>query len=224
MGAIAEQLAQPLREADRLRLQTRVAALVNGEDGSVTGVRLQDGAELEADAVVLSVPAPEAARLTGLTMPKGQTGTVNLYWKGDKPVYDGRKLVLNANPEPFVNNAVQLTNVAREYAPPGRHLLSASVVGNPEGDDATLFALAMNDLRRMFRGDMVALAALDAYKPLKLYRIPYSQFAQPPGIHPHLPDNVSGIRNLYFAAEFTEASSQNAAMISAEKAVEAMAR
>src|SRR4051794_29091103 len=84
MGAIAEQLARPLREADRIRLQTRVAALAKGEDGSVTGVQLQDGGEMQADAVVLSVPAPEAARLTGLKMPKGQTSTVNLYWRGDK--------------------------------------------------------------------------------------------------------------------------------------------
>ena len=43
------------------------------------------------------------------------------------------------------------------------------------------------------------------------------QFAQPPDIYSTLPDNRSGLPGLFFAAEFTEASSQNAAMISGEK-------
>jgi phytoene dehydrogenase-like protein len=157
-----------------------------------------------------------------LHTPQATTSTVNLYWHGGESVYEGKKLVLNGNRRPFVNNAVQITNIAPEYAPAGRHLLSASVVGMPEGDDETLFRMAMNDIKRMFRGDTRAAHALEAYEPLALYRIPYAQFAQPPGIHPHLPENDTGVRGLYFAAEFTEASSQNAALISGEKAAAAV--
>jgi phytoene dehydrogenase-like protein len=224
MGDISEQLAAPLLSGGRIRFNAPVSALTKGEHGAVTGVMLEDGSTLQADAVVLSVPAPEAARLSGHEMPKGRTSTVNLYLGGERRVYSGNKIVLNANPRPFVDNVAQMTNVARTYAPPGKHLLSAAVVGLPEGDDETLFRLAMDDLRRMFRGDSAALAALSTYRPLRVYRIPYGQFAQPPGIHPHLPDNVSGTPNLYFASEFTEASSQNAAMISGEKCAEVIAR
>lgn len=147
IGAIAVQLARPL--GDRVRLRTRVAALQRGDNGGVRGVRGADGSEWEADAVVVATEAPEAARLTGLEMPEGQVGTVNLHWAGTTPVYQGTKVVLNANPRPFVNNVAQITNVAPEYAPPGRHLLSASVLGVPPADDATLFARGMADLRRI---------------------------------------------------------------------------
>lgn len=224
IGAIAEQLAVPLKREGRVQLRARVAALLRGDGGEVRGVRLADGSELEAEVTVLSVPAPEAARLTNLPMPKGQTSTVNLYWSGDRRLYSGKKLVLNANRNYFVNNVVQVDNIAPEYAPEGKHLLSATVLGVPEGDDEVLFDLAMDDLQRMFRRSKEASDALRTYEPLKLYRIPYGQFAQPPNVHRRLPANSSGIPNLYFASEFTEASSQNAAMISGEKAAELIVR
>lgn len=221
IGAISRQLAAELREAGALRLNTRVEALLN-EGERVVGALLADGSRFTADAVVVATPAPEAARLSGLPTPAGSLGTVTLYFAGPAPLYRGKKLLLNAEPDAFVNNAVQLSNVALGYAPPGSHLLSATVLGVPPLDDDELFARTLADLRRMFAGDGVAQRTLDAYKPLRLYRIPYGQFAQPPGLHPGLPDNVSGRPGLFFAAEFTEASSLNAAMISGEKCAEAL--
>lgn len=217
IGAISDQLAGALNKAGVIRLNSPVQSLARGQRGEVYGVTVAGGSTLDADLVVLSVPASEAARLTGLEMPTGRTGTINLYWQGASPLYRGNKLVLNANPRPFINNSVQISNIAPGYAPAGKHLLSATVVGVPKGDDESIFSRGLADLRSMFSGDQAAQLALDNYKPLAIYRIPYSQFAQPPGIHPFLPDNVSGIPNLYFASEFTEASSQNAAMNSGEK-------
>lgn len=216
IGAIPAQLAALL--GDRVRLGVRVTRLLRDDDGTVRGVQSADGTEWTADRVVLAVEAPEAARLTGLPMPEAHVGTVNLYWAGPQPVYRGRKIVLNANPRPFLNHVIQITNVAPDYAPDGQHLLSASVLGVPPDDDTALFAQGLTDVRRIFEGDNTALAAIDTLRPLALYRIPYSQFAQPPGIHPTLPDNATPIPGLLFAAEFTEASSQNAALISGEKA------
>ena len=219
-GAIAEQVAEEVRAAGALRLNAHVNALVTNESGRFVGARLQSGEVIaDADAVVVATPAPEAARLTGKTTPpQGQTSTVNMYYAGPTPIYAGKKLVLHANQKPFVNNAVQVSNVAPEQAPPGRHLLSATVLGMPSGSDDDLFARGLADLRRMFAGDKAALSALAAYTPLHLYRIPYGQFAQPPGIHDTLPGNETGQPGLFFAAEFTAASSFNAAMRSGEKA------
>lgn len=221
MGDIAQQLALELREAGSVRLGTRVEALA-ADGPAVTGALLADGSRFDADAVVVATPAPEAARLSGLPAPEAYVGTVNLYFAGDEPVYAGKKLLLNAEPDAFVNNAVQLSNVALGYAPPGGHLLSATVVSVPPLDDDELFARALADLRRMFAGDAAAQRALDGYRPLRLYRIHYGQFAQPPGIHPGLPANTTGRPGLFFAAEFTEASSINAAMISGEKCAQAL--
>ncbi|NTU84093.1 MAG: FAD-dependent oxidoreductase [Chloroflexales bacterium] len=221
MGDIAQQLAAELREAGSVRLDTRVEALV-ADGPRVTGARLGDGSRFDGDAVVVATPAPEAARLSGLPTPEASVGTVSLYFAGAEALYRGKKLLLNAEPDAFVNNAVQISNVALGYAPPGAHLLSATVLGVPPLDDDELFARAMADLRRMFVGDGAAQRALSSYRPLRLYRIPYGQFAQPPGLHPGLPDNITGRPGLFFAAEFTEASSINAAMISGEKCAEAI--
>jgi len=221
MGAISRQLALEPRAAGSLRLDTRVAALATAGE-RVTGALLADGSRFSADAVVVATPAPEAARLSGLPMPEGALGTVNLYFAGEQPVYRGKKILLNAAQDAFVNNAVQISNIALGYAPLGGHLLSATLLGVPPLDDDELSARALADLRRMFVGDRAALAALAGYRLLRIYRIPYGQFPQPPGIHPGLPDNRSGRPGLFFAGEFTEASSLNAAMISGEKCAEAI--
>lgn len=218
MGQISEQLAQELKDKGGLRLKAKVAEVVRDENGLYSGARLENGEVIAGDAVVVATSAPEAARLTGKPMPTGETSTVNLYFAGTAPLYQGKKLVLNANPNPFVNNTVQVTNIAPDYAPSGQYLLSATVLGKPEGSDEELYQRAMTDLRRIFRGDPHAEVALTGYRPLAIYRIPYGQFAQPPGLHPTLPDNHSGEPRLFFAAEFTEASSINGAMISGEKA------
>ena len=131
--------------------------------------------------------------------------------------------MLNANTDAFVNNAQQLSIVAPEYAPQDRHLLSATILGVPAGDDRELIGRAMRDLRRMWDGDEAAQVALDSYYPIKVYRIAYAQFDQPPVIYQRLPTNRatrtdgSPIAGLYIAAEWTEASSINGAMTSGEQ-------
>lgn len=221
MRRIGEQLAAPLVERGLVRLQVAAAELV-AREGRVAGARSVDGEAFEADAVVVATPAPEAARLTGLETPRGELGTVTVYFAGDRPLFAGKKLALNGAPDAFVNNAQMMSNVAPSYAPPGRHLLSATVLGVPSMTDEELYRRALRDLHRMFTGDLAAQAALAGYQPLRLYRIRYGQFPQPPGVHPLLPDNRTGRAGLYFAGEFTEASSLNAAIISGEKCAAAI--
>jgi phytoene dehydrogenase-like protein len=212
MQAISDQLAAPLQAAGVIHTQRAVAALLY-EGERVVGVRLADGCEQRADAVVVATHAPEAARLSGEAMPTGALQTVNLYFVGRERLYPQRKILLNAAPDAFVNNAQLLTNVAPTYAPDGQHLLSVTVLGNPQHlDDEELFLRAMADLRVMLAGNRKVLQALAGYEPLRLYRIPFAQFAQPPGRFAHLPSNRSRQAGLYFAGEFTEASSINAAL------------
>lgn len=201
MGALAIQLTEGLD----IRLESPIESLV----------------ALDADAVVIATPAPEAARLTGVAMPEGSVGTTTLYFAGKVPLWQGKKILLNANCGAFVNQAALLTNVAPEYAPDGEHLLSASVIGVSSQDDNALFTAAYNDLRRMFTGDITAQSALATYRPLAVYRIPYAQFAQPKNFWQSLPKTQLGPK-LYAAAEFTDASSINGAMRSGEKAAEAI--
>lgn len=222
MGQISHQLAEGLISQNCVRLNRRVAELVRNENSRVTGVRLEGGEMVSGDGVVVATPAPEAARLTGQPMPEGQVGTICLYFAGAEPVFAGRKIALHANQNVFVNNVAPLTNVAPTLAPKNQHLLSASVLGVPDGADAALYARALSDIKRMFAGDSAALAALETYRPLALYRIPYSQFAQPPGVYQTLPHNQTKMPGLFLAGEFTAASSLNAAMRSGEKCAAAI--
>lgn len=224
MGRISQNLAAPLMRQNLIRLNTGVQALQREDNGRISGVVLENGEVIEAETVVIATTAPEAARLTKLPTPPAYVSTVCLYYSGKSPVYSAKKLVLNANPDAFVNNTVQLTNVAPEYAPPGQHLLSASVLGQPDDDDDKLLQRGLEDLRRIFAGDQTASAALNEYQPVAVKRVPYAQFAQPAGIHPGLPENSTALPGLVFAAEFTEASSINAAMVSGEKAAKLIVR
>lgn len=207
--------------AETVRLETRVSEITrDGKTGRATGIRTEHGETIRADAVVVATTAPEAARLTGDAAPLGSVGTVCLYFAGPAPICHGRKLVLHANRDAFVNNAAQLTNVAPDLAPPGEHLLSVTVLGVPSLPDEVLWSRAEADLRRMFAGDKKALNAIAGLRPLRLYRIPYAQFAQPPGVYERLPSNQSRIPGVVLAGEFTTASSLNAALRSGEKAAD----
>lgn len=203
-----------------VRLNAPVADLITS-DGRVTGARLASGRNC-SPMQWLWRRRPEAARLSGLPMPQGALQTITLYFGGSLPVYRGRKIVLNAAPDALVNNAQMISNVAPEYAPPGRCLLSATILGASALSDDDLYRAALADLRRMFAGDADALSGAEGYQPLRAYRIAYAQFPQPPGIHPLLPANRSGRPGLFFAGEFTEASSLNAAVISGEKCAAAV--
>lgn len=222
MGAITRQLAAPLRVSGRLRCHALVVGLLR--DGErVTGVRLAGGEELAADAVVLAVEAPAATRLVDLpSLPSGMRQEIAIYFAGTEALYAGRKIALNAAPDAFVNNAQMLTNVAPEYAPPERHLLSAVVLGLPAMDDRALVVAAMRDLRRMFAGSPRAQHALDTYYPLRIYRVAYCQFPQPAGVFSRLPANRTPLPGLYAAAEWTEASSINGALTSGERCAAAL--
>ena len=213
MGALATQLAHGVVvECKQLVKRLRMT------EERVSGVVLEDGSERDADAVILAVSAPIAQELSGLSLDTTAMSTVTLYWAGTKALTTQKKLWLNAAPDAYVNNAMQMTAVAPEYAPPGMHLLSATVLGNPGESDAQCYTRAEDDLVQII-GQPTVLAA---YKRLRMYRIPYAQFAQPPGIHATLPGARTAITGLYLAGEYTVASSINAAMLSGERAAHAV--
>jgi phytoene dehydrogenase-like protein len=211
MQSLPEQLAAGLPDGS-LRCKARVSELLVSE-GKVRGVRLANGETIEADQVVIATDAPTAAKLTGMSLPTEALGSVCLYFAGNEQLYPQRKILLNANANAFVNNAVLLTNIAPTYAPPRRHLLSATVLDTPEGDDEDIAGRCLAEMSGWFPGHN-----LNQWRFLAAYRIPFSQFAQRPGIYNHLPNNHTPLEGLFLAGEYTESSSIHGAMHSGEKA------
>jgi phytoene dehydrogenase-like protein len=210
MREIPRQLASHLPE-DAVHLDSPVEALLR--DGHrVVGVRAA-GEEHEADAVVVATDAPTAGGLTGEPVPEGAVGEVCLYYETDG-LGTGKKILLNAEVGAFVNNAVEISNVSEKYAPPGRHLLYAVALTGFDLPDEDLYRRGIEDLSHFYPD-------VD-FQPLALRRIPYGQFAQPPGIHRTLPENRTQVPGLVLAGEYTEDSSINGSMLSGEKAAEAV--
>jgi phytoene dehydrogenase-like protein len=210
MGEIPRQLASRLQEGE-IRFDSPVEGLLR-EGERVVGVR-SGGKEYEADAVAVATDAPTAGALAGEAVPEGSVGEVCLYYETDG-LGTGKKILLNAEDGAFVNNAVEMSNISEKYAPPDRHLLYAVALTGMDLPDEDLYRKGIEDLSRWYpQAD---------FRPLALRRIPYGQFAQPPGIHSRLPENRTQTPGLVLAGEYTEDSSINGSMLSGEKAAGAV--
>src|SRR5829696_8834818 len=210
MSEIPRQLASPLPD-DTVQLDSAVDSLLRDED-RIAGVEA-GGTEHEADAVVVATDAPAAGKLTGETVPEGAVGEVCIYYETDG-IGNAKKILLNADDVAFVNNAVQMSNISERYAPPGRHLLSAVALTGLDLPDGEIYRRGIEDMSRWYPGA--------DFRPLAVYRIPYGQFAQPPGVHGRLPENRTQTQGLILAGEYTEDASINGSMLSGEKAAGAV--
>lgn len=229
MQRIADQLASALPKG-AVRLNSRVSELLISE-GRVQGVRLTTGERLESEQVIIATTSPEAMKLVGKSnsnaaklfrfdghphdseLPNTPVSAVCLYFAGEERLYWQKKILLNADPAAYVNNAVLLTNIAPTYAPPRKHLLSVTVLGNPAEDDEMIAQRSLAEV-----GGWFPEQDMSRWQFLAVYRIPFAQFAQPPGIYDQMPDNRTGIEGLYLAGEYTKSSSIQGAMHSGEHA------
>jgi protoporphyrinogen oxidase len=215
MGEIAAQLAAKL-PANALRMETRVEGIVEADDRAV-GVTLTGGEEMQGEAVVLATDLPNAARLTGGDEKIEGKSCVCLYFAATQSLYNGPKLLLNANPDAFVSHAIQLTNVSPAYGPKGQHLLSVTVLGDPEMSDDELGKRCREEMASWFPNK-----DLSTLRQVGLFRIRFSQFKQTPGIFATLPGNALPTKGLFLAGEYTESSSIHGAITSGEKAAQAV--
>ena len=163
MAAIPRQLADRL-PGDSIRLSTTVGEL----DGRT--VRLTDGTELSADSVVVATESSASARLLGrdeLNTPWASTTT--FYYAADRVPDDRKLLILRGDERGPIQTAVVISNVAPEYAPEGKSLISVSVSEGESTDDlAALDASIRAQLGNWF-GDEV-----NAWRQLRIYEVPYA--------------------------------------------------
>lgn len=215
MQRVPEMLAAAL-PAGSIRYRARVSSLQIAE-GRVTGVQLSNGETLEAEQVVVATDSPAAARLTGRTLPTEARSCVCVYFGGKERLYKERKILLNTASDSYVNNAVLLSNIAPTYAPPRRHLLSATILNPGTDDDEQIAERALAEIARWFPAH-----DLSAWQMLGVYRIPFAQLVQPSGFFDKQPTNATDIAGLYLAGEYTTSSSIHGAMHSGEHAARAL--
>lgn len=162
MAEIPRQLAAAL-PASSIRLHTRVKAIAENS------VRLENGEVLSANAIVIATEAGGAARLLHETDPPPASHSVScLYFSAPTAPVKEPILLLNGEGRGPINNLTVLTTVSPAYAPPGKHLISISVI-DPQ------FAKAP-DLENQVRQQLLDWfgESTQAWELLRIDRIPYA--------------------------------------------------
>ena len=224
MGAISAQLAAQLpRGAVRVGVGVR---RLDVYEGRVKGVTLDDDSVFEAAHVVLATDPPAAAMLAAtadirLDVPVSAHGCATVYYHTTRSPLPGKALWLNANPRAVISHAVTLTDVAPEYAPAGTALLAATAVGDAAAlDDAALDAAARREIAQMALAGGTTTS--DPLNRLAIWRVPYAQFAQPPGWRDHRPTIACTVPGLWRASEFLHSSSLEGAARGGQSAARAL--
>jgi protoporphyrinogen oxidase len=219
MAAIARQLADRAGDAGvEVRTGERVET-VTPHSGGGARVELADGSGLDAKTVVVAATPPEAGRLTGVeSVPEAGIGTVTAWYalSEGSSFGTGKRILLNAADE-SPNAVVPMSEVAPEYASGDRPLIGATFLGEGalDRDDDDLREDTVEALSSWFpeRG-------FEGIETVDVDRIPFAQFAQPPGIHETLPDPDDPAGPVVLAGEYTEWSAIQGALESGRRAAE----
>ena len=209
MQAIPAQLASRLDEGS-VRLHAPVQHVWEG------GVRLESGEELGAGMVVVACDPVRAARLlpeAGIRT--AMRGLECFYFATPIAPIGDRYLVLNGEGNGPINNLCVPSVVAPGYAPPGRHLVSVTVLHSALSQEHLL-----HDVRQQARdwfGD-----GANAWEYLRSYRI---EDALPDQSLEHGGVSMSPVRvrpGLYVCGDHRGTASLNGAMLSGRRAAEAV--
>lgn len=209
IGAIAHQLAAHL-PTEAIRLHHSVTALEN------RGVRLADGSLLAGRAVVIATGGRQAASLLEDRREVTTTATTNVYFAAPRPPVAEATLVLDGENLGPVTNLLVPSQVSASYAPPGESLVSATIVGLPDQDDAALEMAIREQMGRWF-GPQV-----QQWRYLRSYRLADALPSQlPPTPDPFHP-RVRVRPGVYLCGEFGSLSGLQWAMLSGRLAAEAV--
>jgi phytoene dehydrogenase-like protein len=157
MGRLSAQLAEELAP-DRIRLGTRVRSAAARE------VELEGGGSVRASAVVVAAAGPEARHLTGLSDVPGYRRALCLYFAAELPPVQEGILVLDGEGRGPISNLAVMSRISADYAPPGRDLISATVLEDAI-DRPGLRDEAMHQLREWFG------AQVDGWEEVASYSI-----------------------------------------------------
>jgi phytoene dehydrogenase-like protein len=174
--------------------------------GRVTGVEV-------ADDVTDDVPDEPAAQ------PAPGRGTAVVYFDAPRSPTRGRPdLHIGTPGDGPIATLATMSDVAPDYAPPGRSLVSVSTVGVPEVADRALIA-AVRAQASLWFGQQV-----DAWRPLATYRIPYAQPRQDPVDLPELARPTRIGADLWRCGDHTDTGSIQGALVAGRRTAEELLR
>ena len=215
MQAIPQQLAAKL-PTGCVQLQSTVAAL---EENSV---RLTDDRKISASMIVLATESDAAARLLGQPSLRSEWNhAMTIYYAADQPPHAGKRLLLSGDEQGPVQTVAILSNIAPEYAPPGRALLAVNLQVDRAGLDDSLEKLdadARMQLQSWFG------VSVGSWQTLRAYRIPFAvpRLSLEPVIQPVDASLVGASEGVYLCGDYRETASIQGAMNSGLRAAQAI--
>lgn len=227
IAAIPEQLAAKL-PSNSIFFNSRASSISVGEGGSDDFiVRLENGEEVKSElGVIVAVEEFEAVKIlagnfeTPVQVKIPVRSTVCLYFSSDqdKIPFKDPVLFLNGSGKGVVNNMFFATNVAPSYGPPGKALVSVSLIGlfgNVAEED--LVNRVVRELSGWFGESVVG-----SWKYLRMYRV---RFAQPNQCPPtDLMKNPRVKQGLYICGDYVSSATFDGALVSGRRAAEAFLR
>lgn len=210
IGQIPAQMAAALPPGS-VRLNSKVTAV---EDGRVV---LASGETITAETIVVATDGPTAAGLIGDPIePPASLSVTCLYFAADHSPLRQPLLVLDGEGRGPVNNMHIASIVTPACAPPGQHLISTTVLGNPKERDGELATAVRTQLAGWFGPEV------NLWRHLRTYRIVHAQPAQaPPALRP--PQRPVQLRpGLYVCGDHRDNASIHGAMVSGRRTAEAI--
>ncbi len=168
---------------------------------------LENGERIAASSIVLALDEPSLCHFLGRPSPAPARGVAVVYFKSRQSIYPNPCLVLPESGSGRVRHFAQVTNVAPEFAPPGFHLISASVLDFADFTDEMLAQSVKSEIAAIFPNASASLQYLDTI------RVPYAVPSQPPGFANRKPftDMPKG---LYAAGDWASGASIQSAISS----------
>lgn len=207
MQAIPEQLAANLPNHS-IRLNCPVER-ING-----TSVYLSSGEKIQGSQVVIATDALQANKLLRQETHHQFNATSCIYFAANESPLQDKMLVLNPNRNELIQNLCVPSDIAPNYAPTGKSLISVSTAYLGATNEQQNIATLKQELTHWFGKDVTE------WQHLKSYHIPYA-----------LPSFAVGAKNLplqvadkiYRCGDYTAYPSLNAAMMTGRKVAEMIA-
>lgn len=213
MQAIPNQLASHLAQGV-VHLNTPVASVASGS------VRVADGREVRAKAVVVATEAPAAAQLlTGRVADRGSRPAVAVWFRASRAPVQQRLIVLDGERSGPALNVAVMSNVAPEYVPSSAAPGTATVVAAcPSVDAATpeasIVEMVRQQLVRWWGGEVAS------WDVLAVHRIAH---AQPSAVPPFGPKRSQSLGDgLWVCGDHRDTPSIQGALFSGRRCAEAL--
>jgi len=210
MGGIPVQIAARLPK-DSIRFNSRVIGI---DDTSVT---LEDGSRFYGKTLVLATSQKALPDLVPSLTVSPSIGETCFYYSADwLPPHKEPFLLLNGEGRGPINNIAFPSLVSPDYAPPGKTLVAAVVLGRDNMARPDLEQRVRNQCADWF-GDQV-----ERWKHIQTFRIEHALPSQkPPTVHPYVPQEPVS-KNLRIIGEYRSLPGIQWALLSGRMTAEAI--